>query len=81
MDFGTRLKAVIDGMSDYISPGMNALNWLKDKAVDPVIEKTFEPEFLKTIDHINNVFDIEWGGNVFTIGASRDDGDMCNGHS
>lgn len=44
----------------YVSPGQNALNWLKEKAVDPVIEKTFEPEFLKTIEHVNNVFDIEW---------------------
>lgn len=47
-------------MSDYVSPGMNALNWLKEKAVDPIIEKTFEPEFLETIEHVNNVFDIQW---------------------
>jgi hypothetical protein len=51
----------------YVSPGMNALNWIKEKAVDPVVEKTFEPGILEFFDKINNFFEIPWAATFVSM--------------
>jgi len=40
---------------------MNALDWLKEKAIDPVVEKTFDPEAISFFERINHFMDIPWG--------------------